>query len=221
MAIPRSRRPPHPGHGSGRRRATPPGTSPGRPGRPGPTSGAGAAEPAARACWSYRIPNAWVPLGHRRQQLGVGRHPIGVALMPDCRTRRRRGSRKPRGEGNAQLAPAADQRQVDLVDDLGQDAVGDGGGAAGDVLVAQEHDGDGGDPVEGFWRASPRRRRGPGRSARCRSRVRGLLPGAAPGAGSSRASQQAAEDVAGGRGQVAVGAAQQLQDVAAQLTGVG
>ena len=35
------------------------------------------------------------------------------------------------------------------------------------------------------------------------------------------ASQQAAEDVAGGRGQVAVGAAQQLQDVAAQLAGVG
>jgi hypothetical protein len=35
------------------------------------------------------------------------------------------------------------------------------------------------------------------------------------------ASQQAAEDVAGGRGQVAVGAAQQLQDVAAQPAGVG
>ena len=117
-----------------------------------------------------------------------------------------------RGNGLT-LTPAADQRQVDVVDDLDQDAVGDGGGAAGDVLVAQEDDGDGGDPgVESFRTGlaagdGAAQDRQPGAGAG----VGGLLPELLQELRVvASASQQAAEDVAGGRGQVAVGAARIL-----------
>ncbi len=43
-------------------------------------------------------------------------------------------------------APSAYQGQVDLVGDLDEDVVGRGGDAPYDELVAQQDDGDGGDP---------------------------------------------------------------------------
>jgi len=56
--------------------------------------------------------------------------------------RRWRFAGRTRSEGRLVGAASADQRQVDLVDDLGEDVVGDGGVPAGDELVAEQHDGD-------------------------------------------------------------------------------
>lgn len=114
-------------------------------------------------------------------------------------------------------ASAAQQGQVDLVDDLDEDLVGGGGSAADDEFVAQQSHGDGGDPgVECFGGGFAARDRAPedGQPGSGR-RVAGLfLELLQEFRGTAGGGEQFTQDRALRGAPVAVRLAQPLQDVA-------